>query len=143
VGAATIGAGIGVRPNLLVGVELLADGWRGRDAQQVVRTDVLTTNVSLAAYWFPIRRSGLFLKAGNSLAVLVTDEKTGSLAGRRYTLGLGFVGGIGYDIRLSRGLAITAQVSGRNARVANRDGLYGTSGWNEWSTLGTLGITIR
>jgi len=60
-------------------------------------------NVSAAAYFYPSPRSGFFVKGGVGVASLQLSQcnSTGS------TNGIGFLAGLGYDIRVGRKVALS------------------------------------
>jgi len=60
-------------------------------------------NVSAAAYFYPAPRSGLFLKGGVGLSSFELSQGNSSASAE----GVGFLMGLGYDIRLSRKVSLT------------------------------------
>lgn len=135
--------GITLRPNVRLGVEVLADQWYARDTAGAVQSNVLAGNLSAVVYFYPLRRADLFLKAGHSLSVLNIDERVGTAAGRRSSFGTGFVGGVGYELPLRRWLSLAAQVSAANGHPGTAQGLTGTRSWEQWLTAATLGVTLH
>jgi hypothetical protein len=86
-----------LRQNILLGVEM--NGWTKSEGAGRVTMG----NFSGAAYWYPMPTQGLFLKAGAGYAVLSTDDGTENVS----DTGFGFLGGVGYDVRVGRNLSIT------------------------------------
>jgi Outer membrane protein beta-barrel domain len=101
-----------IRPNIRLGAEMNA--WT--DSEGGAR--ITMSNVSGAAYWYPMTTMGLFLKAGAGYSNLSVDD--GSISASDG--GFGFLGGIGYDIPVGQKLSVTP--------VANwfRGGFDGGSG---------------
>jgi len=60
-------------------------------------------NVSAAAYYYPSPRSGFFLKGGVGLASIELSQDNASAS----KTGVGFLAGLGYDIRVSRKVSLT------------------------------------
>jgi outer membrane protein with beta-barrel domain len=82
-----------LRQNILLGVE--TNGWTKSELGQTMTMG----NMSGAAYWYPTTTGGLFLKAGLGYSVLDDSFVRES--------GFGLLGGLGYDIRVSRNLSMT------------------------------------
>lgn len=140
VSSAYLAGGLTPRSNLRVGLEASGRGWIARNAQGERLTDVLSGSVNLVALWYPWPRGHLFLKVGQGLSVLYLNERR--LDARRTSIGVSFTGGLGYDIPLFSGVALTAAAGGGYVRNGSVDGLIGRGGWQEWNTALTLGITI-
>ncbi|HEX2250240.1 MAG TPA: hypothetical protein VHH32_07810, partial [Gemmatimonadales bacterium] len=85
------------RENILLGVEM--NGWTKSEAGATVTMG----NMSAAAYWYPMATQGLFIKAGAGYSILGVEDDLGS----DNDTGFGFLGGVGYDIRVGRNLSIT------------------------------------
>lgn len=86
-----------LRPNILLGVEL--NGWTKSEGTATVTMG----NMSGAAYWYPMATQGLFLKAGAGYSTLRVEDDFGDASDS----GFGFLGGVGYDVRVGRNLSIT------------------------------------
>ncbi|MDQ3223303.1 MAG: hypothetical protein M3Q75_07530 [Gemmatimonadota bacterium] len=82
-----------LRENILLGVE--TNGW----TKSELGARLTMGNVSGAVYWYPMTTNGLFVKAGAGYSVL--DDSFSS------TSGFGLLGGVGYDVRVSRNLSVT------------------------------------
>ncbi len=82
-----------LRQNILLGVE--TNGWTKSEAG----ARLTMGNVSGAIYWYPMTTNGMFVKAGAGYSVL--DNSFAS------TSGFGLLGGVGYDVRVSRNLSVT------------------------------------
>jgi hypothetical protein len=82
-----------LRQNILVGVE--TNGW----TKSELGNRLTMGNVSGAVYFYPMVSNGLFVKAGAGYSVL--DNTFAS------TSGFGMLGGVGYDVRVSRNMSIT------------------------------------
>jgi hypothetical protein len=86
-----------LRQNILLGVEM--NGWTKSEAG----ARITMGNLSGAAYWYPMATQGLFIKAGAGYSVLAVDDGFSSADDS----GFGFLGGVGYDVRVGRNLSIT------------------------------------
>jgi hypothetical protein len=86
-----------LRQNILLGVEM--NGWTKTEGGATVTMG----NMSGAAYWYPMPTQGLFLKAGAGYSILTVEDDVVS----DNDTGFGFLGGVGYDIRVGRNLSIT------------------------------------
>jgi len=86
-----------LRENILLGVEM--NGWTKAEGG----TTVTMGNMSAAAYWYPMPTQGLFIKAGAGYSILGVEDDLGS----DNDTGFGFLGGVGYDVRVGRNLSIT------------------------------------
>jgi outer membrane protein with beta-barrel domain len=82
-----------VRQSLLLGVEM--NGWGKSEFGQTITMG----NLSGAGYWYPLGSGGLFVKAGLGYSVL--DD------GFTSETGFGLLGGLGYDVRITRNLSLT------------------------------------
>src|SRR4051812_9517302 len=82
-----------LRQNILLGVE--TNGW----TKSELGNRLTMGNVSGAVYWYPMVTNGLFVKAGAGYSVL--DNSFAS------TSGFGMLGGVGYDVRVSRNMSVT------------------------------------
>jgi hypothetical protein len=82
-----------LRQNILLGVE--TNGW----TKSELGARLTMGNVSGAVYWYPMTTNGMFVKAGAGYSVL--DNSFSS------TSGFGLLGGVGYDVRVSRNLSVT------------------------------------
>jgi hypothetical protein len=82
-----------LRNNILLGVE--TNGW----TKSELGARLTMGNVSGAVYWYPMPTNGMFVKAGAGYSVL--DDSFNS------TSGFGLLGGVGYDVRVSRNLSVT------------------------------------
>ncbi len=82
-----------LRQNVLLGVE--TNGW----TRSELGARLTMGNVSGAVYWYPMVSNGLFVKGGVGYSVL--DNSFAS------TSGFGLLGGVGYDVRVSRNLSVT------------------------------------
>lgn len=89
--------GTTIRQNILLGVE--TNGW----TKSELGNRLTMGNISGAVYWYPMVSNGLFVKAGAGLSVLDASSTVG--AGSES--GFGVLGGVGYDVRVSRNLSIT------------------------------------
>ena len=86
--------GATLRPNILLGVE--TNGWTKSEAG----ARLTMGNISGAVYWYPMVTNGLFVKGGAGYSMLDSNIGDG-------TSGFGVLGGVGYDVRVSRNLSIT------------------------------------
>jgi hypothetical protein len=86
-----------LRQNILLGVEM--NGWTKSEGAGRVTMG----NLSGAAYWYPMARSGLFIKGGAGYSNLSADDGVSTASDG----GFGILGGLGYDIRARRNLSIT------------------------------------
>lgn len=82
-----------LRENILLGVE--TNAW----TKSELGTRLTMTNISGAVYWYPMTSNGMFVKAGAGFSAL--DSGFGG------TSGFGVLGGVGYDVRVSRNLSVT------------------------------------
>ena len=82
-----------LRQNILLGVE--TNGWTKSEAGNRLTMG----NISGAVYWYPMATNGMFVKAGAGYSALD--------AGGGGTNGFGLLGGVGYDVRMTRNLSIT------------------------------------
>jgi len=64
-------------------------------------TTVVAGNASLAAYYYPMPARGLFLRGGVGFAYYQEQHQTNA------AIGLGLVGGVGYDLKIGAGFALT------------------------------------
>jgi hypothetical protein len=86
-----------LRQNILLGVE--TNVWTKSEGGGRVSL----ANLSGAAYWYPMPAQGLFIKAGAGYSNLSADDGVNSASDG----GLGWLAGVGYDIRAGRNLSIT------------------------------------
>jgi hypothetical protein len=86
-----------LRQNILLGVE--TNGWRKSEGGATVTMG----NMSGAAYWYPMATNGLFIKGGVGYSILSLDDGIA----KTDDSGFGVIGGLGYDVRVSRNLSIT------------------------------------
>lgn len=115
-----IRAGHVVRDDLVLGVELdiwtlSESGWI-RDDRDLQRT---LGAASLVALYYPLREAGLFLKAGAGIAGVELEDRNRLVYQRGNYIqfaevgsqwGLGATVGLGYDIPLANGKAITPEL---------------------------------
>jgi Outer membrane protein beta-barrel domain len=80
-----------------LGVE--SNAWRKSEGTATVTM----ANFSGAGYWYPMPAGGLFLKGGVGYSTLSVEDDIGDASDS----GFGFLGGVGYDIRVGRNLSIT------------------------------------
>ena len=85
--------GTTLRQNVLLGIE--TNAW----TKSELGVRLTMANISGAVYWYPMATNGMFVKAGAGYSALD--------AGGGGTNGFGFLGGLGYDVRMSRNLSIT------------------------------------
>ena len=85
--------GTALRQNVLLGVE--TNAW----TKSELGVRLTMANISGAVYWYPMATNGMFVKAGAGFSALD--------AGGGGTNGFGVLGGVGYDVRMSRNLSIT------------------------------------
>lgn len=86
--------GATLRQNVLLGVE--TNAWTKSESG----ARLTMTNISGAVYWYPMATNGLFVKGGAGFSALDNSFGGGSS-------GFGVLGGVGYDVRMSRNLSIT------------------------------------
>lgn len=87
------------RPNVLLGGDIVA--W----TKSANGFDELGGNTTATVYYYPMVRSGLFLKGGVGVA-LYDLSPTNSGSGAEGT-GVGFTIGAGYDLRVGRNISLT------------------------------------
>jgi hypothetical protein len=85
--------GTTLRQNILLGVE--TNAW----TKSELGIRLTMANISGAVYWYPMVTNGLFVKGGAGYSALD--------AGGGGTNGFGILGGVGYDVRMSKNLSIT------------------------------------
>ena len=108
-GAAALGLGWAVNPQLLVGIELRGMGWRWWAGD--LEGTLYMNNVSGILTYYPRAASGLYVKGGLGGSFLNMDvEGFGGPAGNS-SHGLGFTTGTGYDVYLGRGFWLTPAVN--------------------------------
>lgn len=88
-----------LKPNVLLGGDIVA--W----AKSANGLDELGGNTTATVYYYPMVRSGLFLKGGVGLS-LYDLSPTNSGSGADGT-GVGFTIGAGYDLRVGRNISLT------------------------------------
>jgi len=89
--------GTTLRPNLLVGLDL--ESWNKSEGGKWARS----ANFTAAAYWYPSTSNGFYVKGGAGLSTV-----SGTVGG--YAIdgtGFGLTGGLGYDLRLTKGFFLT------------------------------------
>jgi hypothetical protein len=82
---------------VLLGVE--SDGW----FKSIEGVDNTVANLSAALYYYPSKKSGLFIKGGAGLAGYEAKAGGEELTG----YGVGLIGGAGYDVPIGRHTALT------------------------------------
>jgi hypothetical protein len=88
-----------MRPDVLLGGDIVT--WTKSQGG----TDDVGGNVTAAAYFYPMVRSGFFLKGGVGIAFFSTSpNNSGSGADGA---GVGFTVGAGYDLRVGRNISLT------------------------------------
>lgn len=85
--------GTTLRQNVLLGVE--TNAW----TKSELGVRLTMANISGAVYWYPMATNGMFVKAGAGYSALD--------AGGGGTNGFGILGGVGYDVRMTKSLSIT------------------------------------
>ena len=97
-----------VNPNLRLGVELA--GWADRhyDAQFNENVTSYLGGLMLIGQFYPVRKSGLFLKGGAGLTR--SGEAIEGPSSDLHEDGFGYTAGAGYEIKLSRSLFITPSI---------------------------------
>jgi hypothetical protein len=118
------GVGWSVRPNLLLGAEV--DAWvqsrYSMHPQQPGRSED-GTQLSLSftgavAQYYPLAEVGLYVKGGVGVGRVYMDDGPEKIR----ATGLAALGGVGYDIRLGRSMALTPYVHAVHLRVGSRGG---------------------
>ncbi len=97
-----------VNPNLRLGVELAGWGDRRYDASIQENVTSYLGGLMLIGQFYPVRRSGFFLKGGAGLTR--SGEVLESSNSDLHEDGFGWTAGAGYEIKLSRSLFITPSV---------------------------------
>ena len=97
-----------VNPNLRLGVELA--GWADRhyDARFNENVTSYLGGLMLIGQFYPLRKSGLFVKGGAGLTR--SGEAIEGASSDLHEDGFGYTAGAGYEIKLSRSLFITPSI---------------------------------
>jgi hypothetical protein len=103
--ALQIALGGTVSDRLLIGMEV--SGW----TKEELGSSLDIVNSQFAVRFYPVRSSGLFLKAGVGLSLAQTSFKDGAtIVTSDVGDGFGLVVGAGYDLRVARNVSITPGV---------------------------------
>jgi Outer membrane protein beta-barrel domain len=121
-----------LKPNLLLGGDMVA--W----AKSEAGLDQVAGNITAAAYYYPMERSGLFLKGGVGFASYHASGGGNTADGN----GVGITLGAGYDIRVGRNISITPVGSFLFGSVGDIqvDGTTIASGWKQ--TIFEFGLDV-
>jgi opacity protein-like surface antigen len=108
-----------VNPNFRLGAEL--SGWADRhyDSQAQDNVTSYLGGLMLVGQFYPSQRAGFFLKGG--VGVTRSGEDLAGPGGDLHEDGFGYTVGAGYEIKLSRNLAITPTIDLLQHRSQSRD----------------------
>ncbi len=146
--AGSVRAGWFVNPRLLLGGEL--NVWARREDVADVESWLYMYNASATLTFYPSTASGFFVKGGGGVAYLDTDlEAFDRVFELELGRGPGWVVGAGYDIPLSRRVALTPAVNVWGGRIGEvRARALGApvgalTGWTQQIVDVTIGVTFR
>lgn len=143
-GAGYFRLGYTVWPKLVIGLE--SNVWTKRESvTDGFSSTLLFYNVSGTLAFYP-KHTGFFVRggAGASLASVDIDVDDSSLSADVGS-GFGVLGGIGYDIRLTRRLSLTPGVNVWYGKLGDLKALGETfaTGWSQNVVDVTIGLTFR
>ena len=131
--AAYLRLGGGVSRHLLIGAEMA--GWRKSDD----RIDQTAAGVSAALYWYPARRSPLYLKGGVGYVTHRIEDGADVIT----STGIGPQLGLGYEFPISRNLFLAPNVNVAYGSIAGGVKFNGADAVDQATvTLVQLGIAL-